>query len=169
MGLLVLLLWAVLAGALPDAAPAALGIARHPPDLYVALAAYLAMRSTGPNVVRWGILLGLLADCASLDPLGTRAFAIGVTTLAFSRRRGGSQGPTGPMVPFMVFAAALLAHLLYVVRVLPLHGAAPFFGALAAGFPVALWTALLSWPLLAVLDRTGAVDDLTGRHRARPA
>ena len=30
-----------------------------------------------------------------------------------------------------------------------------------------LWTALFSWPLLSLLDRTGAVLDLAGRRRTR--
>ena len=172
MGLLVLVLWAVVACALPDAMPARLAVDRHAPDLFVALAAYLAARGSGLHVVRWGILLGALKDCASLDPLGTHAFVLGATTLLFARSRDDDDqpAPSAPSIAISVALATLVANVLYAVRLLPMHRDAP--GALRLvvdAFPTALWTALASWPLLSILTRTGAVDDLLGRRRARAA
>jgi cell shape-determining protein MreD len=167
VGPLVVVLWAMLACAAPDAAPAWLGIDRSPPDLFVAFAAWLSIRSTGLHVIPWAIVLGLLADCASLDPLGTRAFALGTTSFLFVRRRDGGRDVTGVQVPITVAAFALVAHGVYVLRVLPMQRDGSFFSSLVAGLPTVAWTGLLSWPLLLLLDRSGVADDLTGRRRER--
>jgi cell shape-determining protein MreD len=119
--------------------------------------------------VRWGILLGLLLDCTSLDPLGTHAFVLGAVTFLFCRRSGSSRGVTGALVPLTVAAATVVARVLSVVRCLPLHRDFAVADPLLAAFPTALWTALASWPLLALLDKTRAVDDLTGRRAYREA
>lgn len=169
MGLLVLLAWAVLAGAVPDLAITRLGLDRAPPDLYVAMATFLALKGSGYHVVKWGILLGLLADCASLDPLGTHAFVLGTVAFLFARRHGDARGVTGALVPVALALATVVARALYVVRCLPLHQGGPILAPLAAALPVALSTALVSWPLLVLLDRVGAIDDLTGRRRAARA
>lgn len=169
MGLLVLLVWAMLSVAVPDAMPARWGVDRHAPDLFVALAAYLALRGTGLHVVRWGIVLGLLKDCASLDALGTHAFVLGTTTFLFARTRDEGPGLSGLSLAVSVGAATFVSNALYVLRSIPLHRDGPSLALLVDGFPIALWTALFSWPLLSLLDRTGAVADLTGRRRQRAA
>src|SRR5437867_13005231 len=102
MGPLVLLLGAVVACAVPDAMPRTLSVDRHAPDLFAALAAFLALRGTGLHVVKWGIVLGLLEDCASLDPLGTHAFVLGTTTFLFARRREDDPGVRGVALPLSV-------------------------------------------------------------------
>lgn len=169
MGLVVVFAWAILSGALPDLAPTRFGLDRAPPDLYVALATYLALRGTGYHVVKWGILLGFLVDCASLDPLGTHAFVLGTVTFLFARSRGASRGATGALLPLAVAAATVVARVLYALRCLPLHRDVPVLGTVLGAFPAALTTALVSWPLLVLLDRTGAVADLTGRRHAARA
>lgn len=166
MGLLVLFAWAVAAGAVADLAPARFGLDRHPPDLWVAMAAYLALRGAGVHGVRWAVLLGLLEDGASLDPLGTHGFVLGATTLLLARPPSSDRRPLGLTLPLTVACATVLARALYAVRCLPLHRDVPFLPTVLAGFPAALWTALATWPLLAALDRVGAVDDLLGRRRA---
>ena len=65
--------------------------------------------------------------------------------------------------------ATIVARVLYVVRCLPLHRDGPVLAPLLAAFPAALTTALVSWPLLVLLERAGALDDLTGRRRAARA
>jgi rod shape-determining protein MreD len=169
MGLLLLVLGAIVAVAVPDAMPARFAIDRHAPDLFVALAAYLALRGTGLHVVKWAILLGLLKDCASLDPLGTHAFVLGTTALLFARSRGESPGVRGVSLALSVFAAAVVSNVLLVLRTIPMHREGSSLRQLADGVPVALWTALFSWPLLSLLDRTGAMNDLTGRRSERAA
>src|SRR5262249_27435233 len=83
-------------------------IDRHAPDLYVALAAYLALRARTISVVKWGILLGCLKDCASLDPLGTHAFVLGATTFLFARPRDeDTPVATGLAMVLSVFGPAL--------------------------------------------------------------
>lgn len=180
MGPLVLFAWSVVAAALRDAMPDRFGLAAHPPDLHVALAAWLALRAAGPRVVVWGIVLGLLVDCASLDPLGTHAFVLGTVTWLFSRRhdpldarsfdrRSAVRGPTGALLPLCVALASVAASALYALRCLPMYGDVAALSGFVERLPAALTTALVSWPLLVVLDRTGALDDLTGHRRAARA
>ncbi len=164
MGVLVLFAWVVLASAAPDAMPSWLSIDRHAPDLFVALTAYLALRADGHGVVRWGIVLGLAKDCVSLDPLGTHAFVLGTVAYLLARRRSPASEARGASRALLTGAAELLAHVLYLLRSLPLHRGGPGLSALPAGFPIALWTALQSWPLFALLDRTRVLDDLAGRR-----
>ena len=96
MGLLVLFALSVLGCAVPDFAPSTWGIARHAPDLFTAVAAYLGLRGRGAGALTGAVLLGLLQDCASLDPLGTHAFVLGVVALVFLRpgRVDVVQGPS---------------------------------------------------------------------------
>ncbi len=169
MGLLVLLAWAVLAGAVPDVVVPRLGAFGAPPDLYVALATFLALKGNGVHAVKWGILLGLLADCASLDPLGTHAFVLGSVAFLFARRHGDARPVGGVLVPLSVALATVVARVLYVVRCLPLHQGGPVLDPLRSALPAALATALVSWPLLLLLERSGAIDDLTGRRHATRA
>jgi rod shape-determining protein MreD len=169
VGLLFLGLIAVVAAALPDACPSFAGISSAPPDLFVAVVALLALRGSGPRAVPWAIALGIAKDAVSLDPLGTHAFVLGTTALLLGRDRLLTQPPSGASRAAAVAGAALLAHALYVVRSIPIHRSGPTVGGLLAGFPVALWTALLTWPLLSLLERTRALDDLVGRSRGLPA
>lgn len=169
MGVAVLVLWAVLASALPDAMPARWSIDRHAPDLFVAFAVWLGVRGTGVHVVGWSVVLGLFADAASLDPLGTHAFTLGLVTMLCWRPRGDRRAKAGAGLAAAVAGGTVLARVVGALRALPLHREADLPGAFAASLPTALWTALASWPLLALLDRTGLADDLTGRRSARAA
>lgn len=171
MGVLVLFAWVVLATAVPDAAPHWLAIDRHAPDLFVAMVAYLALRSDGHGVVPWGIALGAAKDCVSIDPLGTHAFVLGTVAYVLARRRSSFDTTTGVSRALTVAGAVLLARVLYILRCLPLqlHGPSFSFSQLLDALPSALWTAVFSWPLMALLDGTGALDDVTGRRRGLSA
>jgi rod shape-determining protein MreD len=169
VGVLFLGLVVLVAAALPDACPAFAGISSAPPDLFLATAVLLALRGSGPRAAPWAILLGLAKDATSLDPLGTHAFVLGTTALLLGRERLLTEPPRGAARALTVAGAALLAHALYVVRSIPVHRSGPSVASLLAGFPTALWTALLTWPILSLLERTGALDDLVGRNRGLPA
>lgn len=165
MGPLVLLALALLAAAVPDAAPHLWAIDRHAPDLFLALAAYLALRGRGYEAVPWAIGLGALKDCASLDPLGTHAFVLGTVAFLLSSGRERSGKVRGVTRALAVAGAGALAHAIYLVRSIPVTNELPTASALLAGLPIGLWTAVFAAPLLALLDRTGALDDLAGRRR----
>lgn len=167
MGLLVLFAWAVLASAVPDAAPRWLGIDRHAPDLWVALAVWLGTRANGYAVTGWAALLGALKDACSLDPLGTHAFVLAAVAFVFVRRRGAPV--RGVALAVALATGTMVAHVLYVLRSVPLHAEGPALGNLLAGAPTALWTAIAAWPLLGLLDRTRALHDLVGRPGGLPA
>lgn len=171
MGVFAVFGWVLLACAMPDLAPRTLSMDRHAPDLFVALVAYLALRSDGLDVVPWAIAIGVAQDCASLDPLGTHAFVLGFVGFVFARREGASSRARvrGPGLGITIAGAALLAHVLYVVRMIPVLRVGPSFVGLLAGAPAALWTAVFAWPLLALLDRAHAFDGVTGRPRGLPA
>lgn len=169
MGLLVLLVLMLLAAATPDLCPSFLSIHRHPPDLWVAAALYLAFRARGFKAVGWAVLLGLARDSVSLDPLGTHAFVLGTTAFFFAegrRQRGRVRGATRLALTGL---GCLIAGWLYLVRILPIGGGAVTFGAFVDVFPVALWTAVLASGLYPMLDRYGLLDELCGRTRAFPA
>ena len=165
MGALVLLFLIVVAGAAPDLAPSFAGIAAHPPDLLLALAAYLALRGSGYGAVPWAIGLGITKDAMSLDPFGTHAFVLGAVALMLVRDRRGETPVSGALRAGAVFLAALFGHVVAVLRAIPISLDGFSFAALLAGFPMALWTALFTWPLFALLDRTRALDDIAGRSR----
>lgn len=165
MGPLVLLALALLAAAVPDAAPHILSIDRHPPDLFVALAAYLALRGRGYEAVPWAVGLGALKDCASLDPLGTHAFVLGLVAFLLSSGRERAGQARGVTRAVAVAGAGALAHAIYLVRSIPITNSLPTASSLLDGLPIGLWTAVFAFPLLGLLDRTGALDDLAGRRR----
>jgi cell shape-determining protein MreD len=167
MGVLALFAWGVLASAFPDAAPAWLSIDRYAPDLWAALAVWLGTRANGHGATGWAALLGGLKDACSIDPLGTHAFTLAVVTFVFVRKRG--VPPRGAALATAVFSGALLAHVLYVLRSVPLHRGGPVLADLMAGFPTATWTALFAWPFLTLLDRSGLMHDLVGRRGGLPA
>ena len=169
MSLLVLGLLAIVAAALPDACPSVFGISSAPPDLFLAVTALLALRGSGPRAVPWAILLGIAKDATSLDPLGTHAFVLGTTALLLGRERPMTDATRGASRAVAVAGAALLAHVLYVLRTIPVFREGPSLAGLLVGFPVALWTALLTWPVLSLLERTRVLDDLVGRSRGLPA
>ena len=168
MGLLVLYAIAVLACAVPDFAPAFLGVSRHPPDLFVAVAAYLGLRGHGAGALVGAVVLGCLRDFASLDPLGTHAFVLATVTFLFLRPER-AHVPTGWTRALLVGLACLLAHVLLLLRLLVISPDGPGFATLGGAFPTALWTALASWPLLALLDKSGLIEDLTGARRGLSA
>jgi rod shape-determining protein MreD len=169
VSLFVLLVLMLFAAAVPDLCPSALSIHRHPPDLWVAAALYLAFRARGFKAVGWAVLLGLARDSVSLDPLGTHAFVLGTTAFFFAegrRQRGRIRGTTRLALTGL---GCLLASWLYLVRILPLGGGAVTFGAFVDAVPVALWTTVLAAGLFPVLDRYGLLDEICGRTRAFPA
>ncbi len=163
MGLLVLFALAVVACAIPDFAPAFLGIRQHCPDLFVAVAVDLGLRSRGPGALAGAVVLGLLQDCASLDPLGTHAFVLGLIAYVFQRpeRREPLRGASRAL---LVGLGTLLAHAILLLRLLVVARGGVGFDSIGAAFPIAFWTALASWPLLSLLDRTHALDDFGGRR-----
>lgn len=164
MGILVLFALAVLGCAIPDFAPSWLGIARHAPDLFTAVAAYLGLRGRGTGALIGAVMLGLLQDCASLDPLGTHAFVLGVVALVFLRP-GRDEVVNGPSRAILVALACVLARFILVVRTLAVTPDGPRFDSIVSAFPVAFWTALATWPLLSLLERTHALEDFTGGAR----
>jgi rod shape-determining protein MreD len=170
VGAPVLLLLTFLAAAVPDLAPRALGLDRFPPDLFVGLVAYLALRGRGEGVVLWACLVGVAKDAASLDPLGTHAFVLGALAWLLARDEGRGRGDRRPLAgvsrAVAVAGAVLLAQVLYAARTWPVGGRLPSFGTFLEAFPVALSTAVVLAPLFALLDRTGALDDLAGRTDA---
>ena len=64
-----------------------LGIEAHPPDLWAIIVLYVALRSPGYQGVGWGIVVGLVRDCVSLDPLGTSGFVLGMVAFLFAEGR----------------------------------------------------------------------------------
>ena len=167
MGAVMLFFLLLLAAATPDIAPSFLGLASYPPDLWLALTVYLAARARGFRAVGWGITIGLVRDCLSLDPLGTSGFVLGVVALIFSEgvRSRGRMDSASRFAS--LFTAAVLASWIYVLRIIPLEGQWPSFSAWLEAFPVALWTTLVAGLLLyPLIDRFGMLDDLCGRSHA---
>ncbi len=165
MGPIVLLALALVSAAVPDAAPHVLSIDRHPPDLFLALAAYLALRGRGYEAVPWAVGLGALKDCASLDPLGTHMFVLGTVAFLLSSGRERAGQVRGVTRAVAIAGAGALGHAIYLVRSIPVASSVPALSDFVAGLPIGLWTAVFSAPLLGLLDRTGALDDLAGRRR----
>ena len=157
------------AAALPGLCPPALDLARHPPDVWVALVVYLALRGRGYRAVGWGITLGALRDCFSLDPLGTHAFVLGLVAYLFSEgriRRGPMEG--APRVLF-TFVAALIAGWLTILRLLPLGVEPLTWTEVWYVVPTALFTTVFAAFLYPLLDHFRLFDDLLGRAHGLPA
>lgn len=164
MGVLALLTWLLLAAGLPDLLPDRLGLLHSGPDLWVALALYLACRGRGYAAVGWGVVVGLARDVQSLDPLGTHAFVLGFVALLFAegaRERGRMGAGTRAAC---LLAGTLLAGWTYTLRMLPVGGRLAWADLLAA-FPSALWTVAAALPLYALCDALRPFDDLLGRRR----
>ncbi len=167
MGAVMLFMLLLLAAAIPDVAPSFLGLASYPPDVWLALTIYLAARAKGFRAVGWGITIGLIRDCLSLDPLGTNGFVLGAVALIFAEgaRSRGRMDSASRFVS--LFAASVLASWIYALRVIPLEGAWPSFATWLEAFPVALWTTLFAGLLLyPLMDRFALLDDLCGRSHA---
>lgn len=166
MGWVVLFLLVLLAAAVPDLCPDMLGIAAHPPDVWILLVLYIAFRARAYQGVGWGIALGVVRDSLSLDPLGTHAFVLGVIAFAFAEgnyHRGRVIGVTRVL---FVFVGAVMGTWLYLLRVLPYAAGGLSFEAMWAALPGALWTALAALLLYPPLDRYKLLDDLCGRRHA---
>jgi rod shape-determining protein MreD len=169
MSLLVLLVLVVAAMALPDTLPAALGLARHPPDLWALAALYLALQARGFRAVGWAVGLGLVRDCVSLDPLGTHGFVLGVVAFLFCEGRRPRGRLAGGGRVLRAGAGVLLAGWIYLLRILPLGGGVVGLDAFLDAIPVALWSAVAAAGLYPLFDRFGLLDDICGRLRAFPA
>jgi len=169
LALVALWCFVMIAGALPGVWPDVLALRAHPPDPWVLLAAYLALRGRGYKAVGWAIALGLVRDALSLDPLGTHGFVLGTVAFLFCEGRRNRPPVDGPLRVFATFGAALVAGWLYLLRILPMGAsgvrAADVFGAV----PTALWTALLAAGVYPILDHFRVFDDLMGRPRGLPA
>ena len=164
-----LLLLVLLGAALPDLMPHALGLSTWPPDMFALLAMYLASRARAYAAVGWGITLGVLKDCLSLDPLGTHAYVLGFVAWLLaegSRSRGRLDGIAGLLI---VFLGTCLAGWVHALRVLPYASVGPLGPAFGGAVMTALWTTVLAIPLAALLDRTHALEGLLGRRRALSA
>ena len=169
MAFLALWCFLMLAAAVPGLWPRALGIAAYPPDPWVILVVYFAMRGRGFAAVGWGIALGFVKDALSLDPLGTHAFVLGTMAFFFCEGRRHRTPVDGAMRVAAVFGASLVAGWLYVLRVLPMGGGAASWSDVFAAVPTALWTTLVAAGLYPLLDHYKVFDDLMGRHRGLPA
>lgn len=166
MGWVVLFLLVLLAAAVPDVCPDALGLSTYPPDVWVLVTLYLAFRTRAYQGVGWGIALGFVRDALSLDPLGTHAFVLGVVAFAFAEgnhHRGRVLGAT--RIVFVLVGAAM-ATWLYQLRILPFAGPSLPFSAVWDAFPTAFWTALTGLALYPLLDRYKLLDDVCGRRHA---
>jgi hypothetical protein len=167
MSLFALLLVPILACAVPDLAPPALGLERHPPDLWAVVVVYLALRGRGFRAVGWAIALGAVRDAASLDPLGTHAFTLGLTAFVFCEGRVPRSQVEGAGAAGLAALGVLAAAWIHLLRILPLGGGVVDLAAFGAAFPVALASGVLAAGLFPLLDRFGVFDDLCGRHGRR--
>jgi rod shape-determining protein MreD len=166
MSLVILFLLLVLAGALPDLLPSFLSLQRHPPDLWALTTLYLAFRARGFKAVGWGITIGLVRDCVSLDPLGTHAFVLGMTAFLFCEGRRQRGRIDGSARVFLTGVGVLFAGWLYLLRLLPMGESGVTFDAYLQAFPVALWSAVMAAGLFSLLDRYRLLDELCGRTHA---
>ena len=169
MALLVLWCLVLLAAAVPDLCPPLLGLRAHPPDLWVAVVVYIAMRARGYRAVAWGILLGLVQDALSLDPLGTNAFVLGCVAFLFCEGRRSRGRVDVSFAVAAAFGGAIVAGWLYLLRTLPYGSEGLGMRDVLAAFPTALWTALLAAGLYSLLDRYRLLEELSGRPRGLPA
>jgi rod shape-determining protein MreD len=135
----------------------------------VAAVAYLAARAPGFASVGWAILLGLLRDGLSLDPLGTHAFVLGTVAWLFGEGRGHRGRVEGAMRLGLTFGAALAAAWILALRLLPLGRTDPAPATFLLAVPSALWTVAAAALLYPVLDRMEVLDDLWGRRRGLAA
>ena len=164
MGVLALLTWLLLAAGLPGLLPDRLGLLHSGPDLWVALAMYLACRGRGYAAVGWSVAVGLARDVQSLDPLGTHGFVLGLVALLFAEGTRERGRMLAGMRAACLLAGTVLAGWAYALRMLPAGGQlAP--GDLLAAFPTALWTVAAGLPLYALCDALRPFDDLLGRRR----
>ena len=165
MSLVVLFLLVLLALAMPDLCPQALGLSDNAPNVWVLVTLYLSLRARGYAGVGWGIGLGALLDAISLDPLGTNAFVLGTLAWLFAegdRSRGRIEGLSRLL---FVFVGAVIASWIYLLRVVPFRGGVTV-GSFFEVFPAAAWTTVFAMALYPLLDRYHLLDDLCGRRRA---
>lgn len=169
MALIALWCFVLLAAALPGAWPRAFPFAEHPPDPWVALVVYLALRGRGYAAVGWGILVGATQDALSLDPLGTHAFVLGAVAFLFCEGRRHRPDVEGLPRAIATLAAALAAGWMLWLRCLPYGDRAADVADLLHAVPVAVWTTVLGAALFPLLDHLRVFDDLVGRPRGLPA
>lgn len=169
MALVALWCFVLLAAALPGLLPDALSLSAYPPDPWLLLVVYLALRGRGYSAVGWAITLGLVRDALSLDPLGTHAFVLGFVAFVFCEGRQRRSPLTGASRLLATFGAGLLAGWLYVLRLLPVGGQALEFADLFRAVPTAFWTTVLAAGIYPLLDHHRVFDDLLGRRRGLPA
>ena len=169
MALFALWCFVLLASALPGLMPGVLSLETYPPDPWLLLVAYLALRGRGYSAVGWAIAIGIVQDALSLDPLGTHAFVLGFVAFVFSEGRRHRSPPAGAGRVLATFGAALLAGWLCVLRLLPVGGHAIEVADVFRAVPTAFWTTVLAAGLYPLLDHYQVFDDLLGRRRGLPA
>lgn len=168
MAILVLWALALLAAALPGLMPDALGFRAYPPDLWIVVVVYIALQARGYAAVGWGILLGVLRDAASLDPLGTHAFVLGTIGWMFCEGSGHRGRVTGAPRVLLTALAAAVATWIHALRGLPMGyglGAADLYAALPSAFTTGCLAAVVG----PVLDHFALLEELMGRRRGLPA
>lgn len=169
MALFALWCFVLIAGALPGVWPDVLAMRSRPPDPWLLLATYLALRGRGYKAVGWAIALGLVRDALSLDPLGTHAFVLGTVAFLFCEGRRNRTPVEGLLRFFATFGAALVGGWLYLLRILPMGGAGVAVADVLGVVPMAFWTAVVAAGVDPVLDHFRVFDDLMGRPRGLPA
>ena len=169
MSLFVLFLLMVLAGFVPALCPSLFGIEAHPPDVWALIVLYIALRSPGYQGVGWGIVVGLVRDCVSLDPLGTNGFVLGMVAFLFAEGRHRRGRVDGLYRASLAALGVTVAGWIYLLRILPFGGGVVSFGLFLEVLPTAMWSALFALGLYPLLDRYRLLDDLCGRARALPA
>ena len=166
MSLVILFVLMILATALPDLLPSFLSLHRHPPDIWALTVLYLAFRARGFKAVGWAVLIGLVRDAVSLDPLGTHGFVLGMLAFVFceGRRQRGRIDGLGRVL--LTGLGVLLGCWLYLLRLLPMADSGVTADAFLQAVPIALWSAVMASGLYPILDRYGLLDELCGRSHA---
>jgi rod shape-determining protein MreD len=119
--------------------------------------------------VGWAIVLGLVRDSLSLDPLGTHAFVLGFVAWLFCEGRHHRGRIEGAPRVFFTLLAALLAGWVYLLRILPLGGGAVSAVDFIHAIPTAVWTTVFAAALYPLLDQLRLLDELCGRTHGLPA
>lgn len=169
MGLFVLYGLLVVAGLLPDLMPDVMGLAHHGPDLFLLVTLYMALRGRGYSAIPWAILVGLVCDSLSLDPMGTHAFVHGTVAFFFCEGRHHRGRVEGVSRALMAGTGVVVGTWIYLARLLPMGNHGVEFFDFVGAFVTAFWSMLFALGLYGLLDRYRLLDDVIGRSRALSA